>query len=102
MLPSKGAGRIGGRSCDLVFFCTSICEMRMPGPLAETGTAAGLGSADPVEYGLFVIGGDDFAEDGERCADQIHSAHKLFSPIGIDAIDHDGKHLEGVGECTAQ
>ncbi len=33
-----GGGRIGGRSVDVSFFCTSISEIRIAGATAETGT----------------------------------------------------------------
>src|SRR5437773_4330333 len=33
-----GGGRMGGRSDDLGFFWISICEIRMPGDTADTGT----------------------------------------------------------------
>ena len=46
---ARGAGRIGGRSCDLVFFCTSICEIRIPGPLAETGTKPDSAPQTPLK-----------------------------------------------------
>jgi len=35
---SNGAGSTGRRSCDLVFFCTSIWSTSTPGAVAETGT----------------------------------------------------------------
>ena len=51
-LSSNGAGRIGARSCDFDFFCTSICDTSMAGALAATGTAPDSAPQTPLKTGV--------------------------------------------------
>jgi hypothetical protein len=38
MMSCAGAGKIGGRSVELSFFCTSSSDVKIAGDAADTGT----------------------------------------------------------------
>src|SRR5262245_39147056 len=47
-LPASGAGKMGMRSEDFAFFCTSICVVRIAGEMADTGTLPDSAPQNPL------------------------------------------------------
>src|ERR1700733_5656686 len=68
------------------------------------GYASRFSSAKAVKYGYVLVGRDDLAEGGQRCADEVGSAHQFLTAIRIDTINHQRQHVERIrhrapGEC---
>src|SRR5262245_20068203 len=57
-----------------------------------------FGTASAIEDGKLVVGGDDIAECREGCANEIDTAHEFLPSVRKNTVDHDGQHVEAVGD----
>ena len=87
---------MGRRPCGVAFFCTSICETRIAGDTAATGTRPDSAPQVPLNTASSSPPGDDATEGGERRADEVRAAHDFLRAVRMDAIHHRRRDVEGI------